>query len=62
MTAEAWAAVATIVSVLFMIVIQVAKSNRSNGRIEEGVKGLYGRVDRVEKWIDNYMVNRRNQR
>jgi hypothetical protein len=52
MTAEAWAAASAMVTLLFLIVVQVAKSNRSNGRIEEGVKGLYGRVDRIEKWID----------
>jgi hypothetical protein len=28
------------------------KVTRQAGRIEEGVKGLYGRVDRLERFID----------
>jgi hypothetical protein len=30
--------------------------SRQAGRIEEGVKGLYGRVDRLERFIDDHFA------
>lgn len=27
---------------------------RQAGRIEEGIKGIYPRIDRIEKWIDRH--------
>ena len=37
---------------VLLILGGLLKISRQAGRIEEGVKGLYSRVDRLERWRD----------
>lgn len=43
---------AIFVPAALLILGALLKVSRQTGRIEEGVKGLYDRVERIEGWID----------
>lgn len=57
--AEIVTAACSVVIILLSLFVSNGKQNRQGGRIEEGVRGLYGRVDRIEKWIDGRDRTRR---
>lgn len=51
----AWAVPAAV-----LILGGILKISRQTGRIEEGVRGLYGRVERLERQHDNRPSQRRS--
>lgn len=45
--------IAALIGAVVLILGGLLKVSRQAGRIEQGVAGLYDRVNRLERWIDS---------